>query len=203
MWSNRLRLLMIANSPHYVVSTATTRFDDGEKFLTAELARAAHETNDDEGTHGFVAADADSEAEDDPSEGREVEEDEVEEGVVQGAAANPATEYNWGMFLDMNNKKKFRGFHSFRFQPMIPTRRRRTTQRSPTRPTSTGSRSRRAIISNARQISRGRAETSTSSSATDRLRSLRTKGRTRKTRTKKNRTWRYHGSGMTKSFRFL
>ena len=199
---------MIANSPHYVVSTATTRFDDGEKFLTAELARAAHETNDDEGTHGFVAGDADSEAEDDPSEGREVEEDEVEEGVVQGAAANPATEYNWGMFLDMNNKKKFRGFHSFRFQPMIPTRRRRTTQRSPTRPTSTGSRSRRAIISNARQISRGRAETSTSSSATERP--LTSKGRTRKTRTKKRaekktekRKWRYHGSGVQKSFRFL
>ena len=96
---------MVAMSPHYVVSTASTRFDDGEKFLTAELARAADKRNEDEGTHGFVGGDADTEAEDG---GRDSvgggANDSQTEGEEEGAAevANPgaAAAFNiWGKFL--------------------------------------------------------------------------------------------------------
>ena len=82
---------MIGQSPHYVISTASTRFDDGEKFLTAELARAAEERNDDEGTHGFVANDdGETEAEDGGGDAGDESQLEVEEeaGTASTAAAN-------------------------------------------------------------------------------------------------------------------
>ena len=101
---------MVAMSPHYVVSTASTRFDDGEKFLTAELARAADKRNEDEGTHGFVGGDADTEAEDvgrdsvgggaNDSQTEGEEEEREEEGAAAVANPGAAAAFNiWGKFL--------------------------------------------------------------------------------------------------------
>ena len=89
---------MIAQSPHFVVSTASTRFDDGEQFLTANLARGAEERNDDEGTHGHAGGDGDTEV-DDVVVGGGANDSQTEgedEGEASAAAADPLPTENWG-----------------------------------------------------------------------------------------------------------
>ena len=102
---HRLRLLMVAQSPHYVVSTASTRFDDGDPFLTADLARAANERNDDEGTHGLAAGGDDAgEAEAEDVAGDAVggdandsqTEGEEEEGTASAAVTDSGAADIWG-----------------------------------------------------------------------------------------------------------
>lgn len=113
---------MVAQSPAFVVQTASTRFDDGDKFLTADLAHAADQrtttracTEDGEGMHGHVA-DANIATEEEEKEEEEGAGDAggesatdsqtegEEEADAQGAAfaTSTALEDLWGMYADFS-----------------------------------------------------------------------------------------------------